>query len=1011
MTNNTDLDSIFHRALKIESPSARVAFLNDACKGDQQLQEEIKRLLEAHTRASGPLDRSPLASDSTISPSVLNSIGADAGTIPRVTLRESADRAQRNDVSPELPKEKPEGRYQMHGEIARGGMGAIIRGRDTDLGRELVFKVLLDAHRDKPEYVRRFVEEAQIGGQLQHPGIVPIYELGRLNDQRPFFTMKLVKGDTLAALLNERQSTREEQSKFVGIFAQVCQTVAYAHSKGVIHRDLKPANIMVGAFGEVQVMDWGLAKVVATGGVPDERQSTSRRTEQSVIQTLRSIGSDTGDIAGSDTRLGSIMGTLAYMPPEQALGETDRLDERADVFALGAILAEILTGSPAYVGGESSALHRLAAGGKLDDCHARLDGSEAEPELTQLAKDCLAPEPLDRPKNADVVAARVADFQASMAARLKQSELELVASETRAAEETRRRKLLRIGIIAAVVTGIAMAVAAVEFRKLSNQNLQLAQQERIRRLSSDARATQADRPVRSALIAREAARVSRQVGTEIAPKAHEALLNAAPLLEGFPLPRSDNGVHDLEIRANRLVTVEDEACYVWDLTARNPITSPRKLEEPGVNALSISTDGNALLTNSDRLLYWNLQLTSGPVVLANGPMRRIQMSRDGNWAVTQDEAGDVVRWDLSEPEKPTSRLLLEASAPQWGAISPDGQWIAAAVAPNGRRTEYVTVLRVTGDEVNVFLPKTSDGRPCQELAMDPLGRWLITESVSASASADEPDQRNGLRKWDLLADEAMTAPIDFPQDFRSMSRTTISPDGRWLFCWADHERITRIDLSHPTLPAVDIPTGNYSRFAVSNDGAAIADALVSGDIQFWDIANQEHRTFRLRSHDSWAREALMSENGQWLASRDSSGAARLWQIRNRVPQSALVLRDQHFGLRPKFAISSSGRWIAVEADTNEMHLVDLSQSPPGTPFGSPSLRVISDADPNSVRHEKPVTFTNNDRWLVFGEQSRVLLYDLVRGRLPPVSLEACLPVRVSADNKLYWFSVNRNHPC
>ena len=135
------------------------------------------------------------------------------------------------------------GRYSLHGEIARGGMGVVIRARDAELGRELAFKVLLEQHRARPEVIRRFVEEAQIGGQLQHPGIVPVYDLGTLEDRRPFFAMKLVRGCTLAALLGERSDPSEDLPRFLGIFELVGQTVAYAHSKRVIHRDLKPANI------------------------------------------------------------------------------------------------------------------------------------------------------------------------------------------------------------------------------------------------------------------------------------------------------------------------------------------------------------------------------------------------------------------------------------------------------------------------------------------------------------------------------------------------------------------------------------------------------------------------------------------------------------------------------------------------------------------------------------------------------------------------------------------------
>ena len=170
--------------------------------------------------------------------------------------------------SPAMPRSDPS-RYQLLGEIARGGMGVILKGRDPDLGRDLAVKVLKSELAGKSAAVERFVEEAQVGGQLQHPGVVPVYELGRFADGRPFFTMKLVKGRTLAALLAERPDPAHNRGAFLKYFDRICEAVAYAHSRGVIHRDLKPANVMIGSFGEVQVMDWGLAKVLPQGGVAD----------------------------------------------------------------------------------------------------------------------------------------------------------------------------------------------------------------------------------------------------------------------------------------------------------------------------------------------------------------------------------------------------------------------------------------------------------------------------------------------------------------------------------------------------------------------------------------------------------------------------------------------------------------------------------------------------------------------------------------------------------------------
>ena len=213
-------------------------------------------------------------------------------------------------------------------------MGLVLRGRDPELGRELAVKLLLDHHRDRPDLVDRFVEEAQICGQLQHPGVVPVYDLGMLADDRPFFTMKLVKGQTLASLL-ARRGAEPDLPRFLSIFASVCQTMAYAHSRGVIHRDLKPSNVMVGPFGEVQVMDWGLAKVLPKDG--PRKEVVAPPVNETVVATIRSMGES--DLS----QAGSVLGTPAYMAPEQARGETDAIDRRSDVFALGSILCEILT--------------------------------------------------------------------------------------------------------------------------------------------------------------------------------------------------------------------------------------------------------------------------------------------------------------------------------------------------------------------------------------------------------------------------------------------------------------------------------------------------------------------------------------------------------------------------------------------------------------------------------------------------------------------------------------------
>ena len=372
-------------------------------------------LVKLGIEGAGPADRE--AGDTLDLParpgSVLETIGATIGAVPRVLLRDTAFGEEPSPVVRPSNGEGASTRYRIDGEIARGGMGSILKGRDPDLGRDVAIKVLREDLRENGDLVRRFVEEAQIGGQLQHPGVVPIYELGTFADRRPFFCMKLVKGQTLADLLTTRPSPADDLPRFLSIFAAMAQTMAYAHTRGVIHRDLKPSNVMVGSFGEVQVMDWGLAKVLARGGIAADAKAGKEKPPETMIATARS---------GSDLDLshaGSVLGTPSYMSPEQARGEIALIDERADVFALGSILAEILTGAAAFTGRTSGEILRKSTKGDTADALGRLDARGAETELIALAKDCLASEREDRPHDANAVSDRITAYLAGVQERVQ----------------------------------------------------------------------------------------------------------------------------------------------------------------------------------------------------------------------------------------------------------------------------------------------------------------------------------------------------------------------------------------------------------------------------------------------------------------------------------------------------------------------------------------------------------------------------------------------------------------
>ncbi len=247
-------------------------------------------------------------------------------------------------------------RYSLKGEVGKGGMGKVFEVYDKNLRRTLAIKVLTG---DDARNLERFVEEAQVTGQLDHPGIVPIHELGVDRNGRVFFSMQLVKGQTLKNVFDKIAAGNSEwnTTRVLGLLQRVCEAMAFSHMKGVIHRDLKPANIMVGDFGEVYVMDFGLARVV---GKPDTkdirvrcdiRPDLVRSVRQDKAKRLESERTNPASDpdAAAMTMDGDVIGTPCYMPPEQAIGDLEHIGPHSDVYAIGAVLYHLLYGGPPYI--------------------------------------------------------------------------------------------------------------------------------------------------------------------------------------------------------------------------------------------------------------------------------------------------------------------------------------------------------------------------------------------------------------------------------------------------------------------------------------------------------------------------------------------------------------------------------------------------------------------------------------------------------------------------------------
>ena len=619
---------LVHKASEIKNGPDREAFLARACGVDKLLRQRVQDLINNQEKTR------ILEAGETIEISKIE---------PKSKIR---------DESPTFDH------YVVGPEIARGGMGSIRVAEDIKLKRSVAIKVI---HRDTPSGLARFHFEAEVLAQLAHPNIVPIHDFVRENGKPLFYSMKLVKGRTLQAIINDlREEKRGASTEFtldrlLLIFRKVCDAMAFAHSRGIIHRDLKPENIMVGEFGEVLVMDWGLAKKLG---------------ETPISEIDASIDPGTENFA--ETLQGDVMGTPQYMSPEQASGDIAQIDQRSDIFSLGGILYAILTlrppiegttlqevldkvsrgeiVSPTTYGPASGSGRQKIAGGVLEAKKVtplpHISGGKVPLALSAVVMNALQLEKVNRYPDVESLSADIEAYQGGFA-----TSAENAGAVTQLKLLMLRHKAITVSLAAILILSAAFVVKVMASERKATRNATIALASEQKATASEAIAIKKEGETRQAL-ARSALSLAEAALRESNGPAMQMALNDVPenLRDAswkYLLNQSDNSIAQIMVGAEitgmaahpRLPSVFAMVDNRGKVTVLNVRTGERLLEfDTGQTlkeyySLAISPDGErlAVQTRTDdggiviynardgtRLLGWKADYTKSMVFSPDG---------------------------------------------------------------------------------------------------------------------------------------------------------------------------------------------------------------------------------------------------------------------------------------------------------------------------------------------------------------------------------------------------------
>ena len=849
--------------------------------------------------------------------------------------------------------EEAPGRYTHVSDYARGGMGRVLLVHDEHLARDVALKELLPGlgsttregaaspvQRSMP-IVARFLQEARLTGQLEHPSIVPVYELGRRKDGTLYYTMKLVRGRTLARALRDAESLRERLG-LLSHFVDLCQAIAYAHSRGVIHRDLKPGNVMVGEFGETVVIDWGLAKAKGREDIHADEMTTTYHAME--------LGDEE---SAAKTAYGQALGTPAYMPPEQAAGKLDEVNERADVYSLGAVLYQILTGKRPFKGKTVGETIRAVIDGTPEP--VRTLEPAAPPELAAICERAMARNAEDRYSSAKALAKEV---QSYLSGALVEA-YEYKVSEYVCRFATKHRAVLAT---AAAALFLLLGASAVYTHQVVQANRFLAKardSEASQRIAAETARNQAEEAREQERLQKERAlREFYYASIMLAQRSIEEnrfdtareYLDACPEefrhwewgrlkylceLDCGTLAGHSRGVTAVAFGAggNVLATSSmDGTVKVWDTGTRQEIVTLRG-HTGGVSAVAFSRDGKRIATGGSgaAVMLWDAETGENQGVLQghNGWITDLAFGSEGDLLVSCGADGLAILWSLGERTE-QRRFPLDSGWVLAVDISRNGEWIALGGEDNAAH------LRETATGAPV-VPPIPHPDHVTGVGFAPDTRTLATACRDGTVRIY--DTASGALVAQAAAHDGEVLDVAF------------GPDGNRLATSGDDHTVKLWNPSplHET-HAFRGHSAAVTSVAFSPDGRRIASGSEDGLAKLWDTGGQCECNRLSPQTDEFDLVALCPETAT-LAVVDHEGRVTRWDIETREQTSQTILEQ---GSVAHIAATDCGRYIAVAGQDGPIgiHAADNGRL----------IRTITCQDGGVAC----MTFSPNGQWLAVG---------------------------------------------